>query len=252
MFSKKTRKGFVGGVALALAGVMAGEAVAADAALASGKNRAILIDQRICQNVNVTIAIEWARKNNYGSDIFYMTLEGAAFGVNTQKYLHDYKDFMVLSHGSPTTIGGISNETFAEHFYMTQDEAPDSVFFKSCSSAVAPAGKPSLLRYMQTQFENSDGWTEGSKGIGVLSGAPGGCQLVTDTVMKYAGAEVRTGAVAKTQLDLDAIVDPVVRNAFKTVADATIFGNVTNKWKATGTYTVVRTIRLPARGLLQM
>ncbi|MES0871994.1 hypothetical protein [Pseudovibrio sp. SCP19] len=236
MFSRKTRKGLLGGVALALAGLMAGEAGADDAALASGKNRALLIDQRICKNVNVAIAIEWARKNNYGSDIFYMTPEGAFYGVNTGKYMHDYKDFMVLSHGSPKTIGGIPNKTFAEHFYLTQDEAPNSMFFKSCSSAVAPDGKPSLLRYMQQQFKNSEGWTEGTKGIGVLSGAPGPCQLVPQAVMRYAGAEVRTGAERKTLLDFDAIADPIVRNAFQTVPKKTIRENITDKWNASGVF----------------
>lgn len=238
MFSKTTRNRLIGGVALTLAGLMAGAVgvLADDAALADGKNRAIMIDEDLCTNVNVSIAIAWARSNNYGKDLFFMTDKGAVFNLNTNKYLHDYRDFMVFSHGNAGQIGPFTNEQFVENFYMTQDEAPDSVFFKSCSSAVAPAGKPSLLRYMQLQFENSDGWNTGTKGIGALSGAPGGCQLVPSTVMRYAGAEVRTGAVPKSALDFNAIVDPVVRNAFTTVADATIFSNVTNKWKATGTY----------------
>ncbi len=250
MFSKKTRKGFVGGVALALAGVMAGEAGAADAALASGKNRAILIDEDVCENVNVSIAVAWANANDYGKDLFFMTGAGAVYNLNTTKYLHDYKDFMVFSHGNDTQIGPNSNEDFAEHFYMTQDKAPDSVFFKSCEAGVAPAGEPSLLRYMQLQFKNEDGWTSGTKGIGVLSGPPGGCQLVPSTVMRYAGAEVRTGAVSKDNADFGGIPNPVVRQAFQTIADGTIFGNVSDKWTAQGAYAADQNYKTTCQALV--
>lgn len=56
------------------------------------------------------------------------------------------------------------------------------------------------------------------------------------TVMQYAGAEVRTDPTPKDNADFGGITNPAVRQAFQTVPDATIFGNVSAKWNAEGAY----------------
>lgn len=193
MFSRKTRKGLLGGVALALAGMMAGEAGAAGA---------VLINNTVCDDTLMSVQTKWANIEHDATDIYFMKPDGAIYPVNTEIDVKDQRRFYVMSHGNSSSIGSMSNSDFADAFFASQTKAPDEMLFSTCSAADAPEDKPSLLRYVQNKFVNTDGWPEDVQGIGSLHGAPGACKLVPATNYRYVGATFRVGPGVKSGINV--------------------------------------------------
>ncbi|SDR31670.1 hypothetical protein [Pseudovibrio sp. Tun.PSC04-5.I4] len=155
MFSKTTRNRLIGGVALTLAGLMAGEAGAAGA---------VLLTKEICSNPADIIVSHWADKNHGAKDVYFMKSAGAVAKINSETDFNDLKNVFVSAHGSTVSVGGIANADFASFFKEAHGSTPDVMFFSSCST-----GSGNVRKLLNDKY-NQD--------IGSLYGPLGSCALV--------------------------------------------------------------------------
>ncbi|KZK97083.1 hypothetical protein [Pseudovibrio sp. Ad26] len=196
MFSRKTRKGLLGGVALALAGMMAGEAGAAGA---------VLLTKEICTNPADIIVSHWAKLKHGASDVYFMKSTGEVEKINTETDFDDLANVYVSAHGSPTNVGGITNAHFASFFKAAHANTPDLIFFSSCSTGAGDVRKLTNEKY--------------GNAIGSLYGPLNSCALVGDGSADLASAQ-NLYSVSHTDDD-----------DFNTVAD-----NIMDVWSGTGEY----------------
>ncbi|WP_109315165.1 hypothetical protein [Pseudovibrio ascidiaceicola] len=171
MFSRKTRKGLLGGVALALAGLMAGEA---------GAEGGILITQNFCNKFNGPQAFLWGAIQKRVRDIhkyensYYMTKEGNVLTLAGDKEINEIHDLMIVSHGACGKIGGMTGLEFSLNlnFALIGSNGLGEVLVAACNSASSPTDvdSPSVLRHLQNELTLT--------GNAKLKGWPGKVALV--------------------------------------------------------------------------
>lgn len=163
MISRKMRKGLLGGVALMLAGLMAGEAGAAGG---------IVINSSICDNVFVPSVVEWATTNEtlkFGN-LFYMTDEGNVTSVIGDKKIDEMDRLLIASHGTCDKTGSVKNEEFADNLKKAGvSDDLDLIVSASCFAAQSTKGNDSQLKSLQKAFPD----------VGLLAGATGPTALST-------------------------------------------------------------------------
>ncbi|KZL20716.1 hypothetical protein PsAD2_01204 [Pseudovibrio axinellae] len=144
MFSKKTRKGLVGGVALTLAGVMAGEASAA---------KAILLDKGICKDHAVPVMVEWGNANGYDKRFFMMD-NGDIVKMDDGLEFKDVTDLLVAGHGASGNAMGLEAVKFADAIRAGGAEPAklDNVTMGMCCSAGANGDEKSVIVALQEKF----------------------------------------------------------------------------------------------------
>ncbi|GHB38258.1 hypothetical protein GCM10007094_29540 [Pseudovibrio japonicus] len=166
MFSKKIREGLIGGVALALAGVMAGEAGAAGA---------VLLTKEICTNPADIIVSHWAKLKHDANDVYFMKATGEVENVNSDTVFDDLATVYISAHGSPEKVGGITNAHFATFFKAAHASTPETVFFSSCSTGAGNVRKLTNEKY--------------GGAVGSLYGPLASCALVGDGSTDLASAK---------------------------------------------------------------
>ncbi|WP_148266191.1 hypothetical protein [Pseudovibrio sp. FO-BEG1] len=171
MFSRKTRKGLLGGVALALAGLMAGEAGAAGG---------ILMTQAYCNSFTNPRDVIWAQlqsdqnNNQEYENVFYMRRDGTIVRVKGQDDFQNLDTLFITSHGSCGAVGGIGNTAFAQNIRKEQNDQSElkNVLTVSCQagSRTNNGNGPSLLSELQKHLKLDD--------TAVISGWAGNVALV--------------------------------------------------------------------------
>ncbi|SFK54115.1 hypothetical protein SAMN04488518_106132 [Pseudovibrio ascidiaceicola] len=170
MFSRKTRKGLLGGVALALAGLMAGEAGAAGG---------ILITKAYCSKFTNPRDVIWAQmqrqpdNNRMYINLFYMKPNGTVVKVFGNNGFDEIDKLFITSHGACGSVGEMANATFARNIRNAQGGAGrlDEIITVSCQAGARPyAGLgSSLLRKLQDNVRLSP--------VATISGWPGNVVL---------------------------------------------------------------------------
>ncbi|WP_057461857.1 hypothetical protein [Pseudovibrio sp. POLY-S9] len=154
MFSRKTRKGLLGGVALALAGLMAGEAGAATG---------VLITSTYCDRFTNSRNQIWT-ENNLGADnVYYMKDNGAVIQLSGPANITQVDDLIATAHGNCDGIGPFAKDAFAQHLKTARDTGADfnKLVFFSCSSAATGVSGHSLIDEVGTKFPGTKrivGW----------------------------------------------------------------------------------------------
>ncbi|SFU13076.1 hypothetical protein SAMN05444141_109206 [Pseudovibrio denitrificans] len=150
MFSRKTRKGLLGGVVLALAGLMAGEAGAAGG---------MLITKAYCDKFTNPRDILWAHsqrdhnnRRNY-TNLFYMKPNGNIIKVFGENAFDEVDKLFITSHGTCAgvgDVGGMENAAFAQSIRNAQGGHArlNEILTVSCQAASRTAGGlgPSFLK----------------------------------------------------------------------------------------------------------
>ena len=151
MFSRKTRKGLLGGVALALAGLMAGEAGAANG---------VLITPSFCESPSNVRDIVWGNQNWQANNIYYMKSDGSIITLHGTTPPEQLNNLLITSHGSCGKIAKWSNREFTSYLFegLKKKDNFDRIALTSCGAA---DGEPSLLKLLAGEFKQTPilGWS---------------------------------------------------------------------------------------------
>lgn len=157
MFSRKTRKGLLGGVALALAGLMAGEA---------GAVGGMLITNDFCEKYNGIKNLIWGnlQTGRLGTKkydgVYYMRNNGDVVNVIGDVSFGEVEDLLVISHGNCGRISGKDSSEFAVDLSFAlaghQNTSLQQITVASCKSASSSDdvfSPSSVLSYIQSALE---------------------------------------------------------------------------------------------------
>ncbi|WP_159096863.1 hypothetical protein [Pseudovibrio sp. Alg231-02] len=221
MFSRKTRKGLLGGVALALAGVMAGEAGAANG---------VLITTSFCDRFTNSRNLIWSQDQLGTDNVFYMRADGQIYQLEGNTSFKDLEKLVVSTHGNCNQIAGMTTQQFATRLNTARVGQTDSlkrVLFFSCKSAAEKVGTPdtletdSILSVLknETRFSNTGaiiGWILGGYFAGAGSSDFSSAKYTTGKDFEYLSPDYPGGV-------------PLAKNAAKYLSDFRL-GVLDNLW----------------------
>ncbi len=147
MFSKKMRNSLFGGIALSLAGLIAGQANASNF---------VVITSSFCQGVYVPSVLEWARTNGVKKyeNIFYLKDNGDVVRVAGTNEFRDTQSLLVASHGRCGNTTPMAHNQFVDYLKAAGLRADrlEEVVSASCFAAQSTQRDDSLLRVFQSNF----------------------------------------------------------------------------------------------------
>lgn len=151
------RSGFVLGLVLIVAALVAPDEGRADAAS--------LIVKNVCQDPVVVFDHKWATLNFSASDLYFMKDNGSVEEVSEGGREFDkYEDLYVLAHGGNGEIDGMKFAKFVDWLKAAHDSNPKSVMFKVCSGV-------DLLKLTYDKY---------NKEVNKLTASVGRCALTGD------------------------------------------------------------------------
>ncbi|MGH0001791.1 hypothetical protein ACQU0X_17115 [Pseudovibrio ascidiaceicola] len=210
MFSRKTRKGLLGGVALTLAGLMAGEA---------GASGGVLFDKSLCSNSLVAMGVYWAGIKTSGvqySNQYYMKANGDLVQVAGSDAIGNLDNLLIVAHGSCGSISGQANKDFVDSVKRAAGDDKkgfDSISALVCQAAANDGKQSSLLSMLQDAFPTTK-VLEGFEGKASLVGA--GNVMLSSAVMG-GDASVMDGEIAEARVNASNITNQWTELNFRSV-----------------------------------